>query len=277
MADDSTERGALQEAALQPQHLIVTLFALYGRPRGGAIAIANLIALMSELGVEGSAVRSSVSRLKSRGLLVSDRSDGTAAYRLDDRLEEVFASGDHRIFHRQRAKVDDPWLLASFTVPESERPVRHQLRRLLTRQGFGQVIGGLWIAPSVIRDETRTALRRTGLDSYVELFQGKRVSDEPLAEAVQRWWDLDSLEGLYADFLRANAQVLTADLDEGGAFAAYVSAVTRWRQLPYLDPGIPLALLPSDWAAISAERLFDDLRSALGPRAERFVASLLDD
>lgn len=260
----------------RPQHLIVTLFGLYGRPRNGSITIANLIALMAELSVDSSAVRSSVSRLKSRGLLVSDRTNGTAAYRLNGSLEEVFSLGDDRIFHRRRSEVDDPWLLASFTVPENERPVRHQLRRLLTKQGFGQVIGGLWIAPAVIGDETRVALRRAGLESYVELFQGTRVSDEPLADAIRRWWDLGALESLYSEFVRANEHVLDTSLGDGGAFDAYVRAVTQWRRLPYLDPGIPLALLPSRWAAIEAEKLFDHLSTTLAPAAQRFASSVLD-
>src|SRR5690606_30412166 len=206
----------------------------------------------------------------------SDRTNGVAAYRLHDSLDEVFASGDARIFHRQRAAVDDPWLLASFTVPESERPVRHQLRRLLIRQGFGQVIGGLWIAPGVITEETQLALRRARLDQYVELFHGSRVSAEPLIEAVQRWWDLAALEKLYIEFVRAHEHVFDGALDDGSAFRAYVGAVTQWRRLPYLDPGIPLALLPSNWAAIEAERLFEHMGTTLAPAAERFASSVLD-
>lgn len=264
------------DGAPRPQHLIVTLFALYGRSRNRTIAIAHLISLMSHLGIDSNAVRSSVSRLKSRGLLVSDRSNSAAAYRLDESLEDMFASGDHRIFHRQRAEMGDPWLLASFTVPESERPVRHQLRRLLTRQGFGQVVGGLWIAPAVIVNETRTALQRAGLESYVELFEGTRISNEPLQDAVRRWWDLAALEKLYSDFIRSHQHFLARPLEDGPAFSVYIHAVTQWRRLPYLDPGIPLALLPSRWAAIEAENLFDKLSTELAPSAERFVASLLD-
>lgn len=267
---------APQDGPPRPQHLIVTLFGLYGRPRSGSIAIAHLVALMAELGVDGGAVRSSVSRLKSRGLLISDRGGGAAAYRLNDALVEVFASGDHRIFERQRAEADDLWLLAAFTVPESERPVRHQLRRLLARQGFGQVMGGLWIAPAVIGDETRTALRRAGLESYVELFQSTRISDEPMGDAVRRWWDLAALETLYDDFIRASGHVLDEPLDDRSAFQAYVRAVTQWRRLPYLDPGIPLALLPNRWAAVEAEKLFAHLRATLAPAAERFASALLD-
>lgn len=262
------------EATLRPQHLIVTIFGRYGRARGGTVPIADLIELMAALGVDAGVVRSSVSRLKQRGVLVSDRADG-AGYRLSESLEEVFAAGDHRIFEARRAVTDDPWLLASFSVPERERPLRHQLRKLLHRLGFGQVSGGLWIAPGLIADETRTALQRAGLDSYVELFLGARVSAEPLADAVQGWWDLSVLEPLYRSFVDTYAPVLDAGPNDREAFSAYVAAITQWRRLTYLDPGIPFALLPEDWAGVEAERLFGELHDRLEPPAARFVTAVM--
>ncbi|OAN36551.1 PaaX family transcriptional regulator [Microbacterium sp. H83] len=259
------------EAGVRPQHLIVTIFGRYVRAHGGEIRIADLIEMMAALGVEVGVVRSSVSRLKQRGILVSE---GGGAYRLSSSLEAVFAAGDERIFESRRAGRDDPWLLASFSVPESERPLRHQLRRLLQRLGFGQVSGGLWIAPGLIADETRTALRRAELDGYVELFLGSRVSAEPLEDAVRGWWDLAEMEPLYRGFIDAFAGT-AGETDERSAFAAYVRAITQWRRLVYLDPGIPLDLLPEHWAGVEAGRLFDELHANLAPAAERFATAVL--
>ncbi len=271
--------GAAQETpfevSVRPQHLIVTVFGRYGRARGGTLQVAQLIELMAAVGVDAPTVRSSVSRLKQRGLLVSDRAAGAAAYRLSESLNDVFAAGDHRIFEVHRAAIDDPWLLASFSVPEKERPLRHQLRKLLTRLGFGQVSGGLWIAPGLIVDETKTALHRAGLDGYVELFLGARVSSEPLQDALRGWWDFDALEPLYRAFVDAYSGAVDADLDDEQAFRVYVAAVTHWRRLTYLDPGFPPGLLPADWAGLAAEKLFFALHSRLEPRAERFAVSVL--
>lgn len=260
------------EAGVRPQHLIVTVFGRYVRAHGGEIRIAALIEMMAALGVDAGVVRSSVSRLKQRGILVSE---GGGAYRLSASLEGVFAAGDHRIFDSRRAMIADPWLLASFSVPESERPLRHQLRRLLQRLGFGQVSGGLWIAPGLIADETGTALRRARLDGYVELFLGSRVSSDPLADAVREWWDLDAMEPLYRGFVEAFGGVI-GETDERVAFAAHVRAITQWRRLVYLDPGIPLDLLPDGWIGVEAARVFAELHSGLEPPAERFVASVMN-
>lgn len=259
------------EAGVRPQHLIVTIFGRYGRAHGGEIRIADLIEMMAALGIDAGVVRSSVSRLKQRGILVAE---GGGAYRLSSSLDDVFAAGDRRIFAPRRAAVGDPWLLASFSVPESERPVRHQLRTLLQRLGFGQVSGGLWIAPGQIVDETETALRGAGLARYVELFLGSRVSSDPLGDAVREWWDLSAMEPLYRGFVDA-FRGIEGERDERAAFAAHVRAITQWRRLVYLDPGIPLELLPSGWIGVEAGRLFAGLHEGLEPHAERFVAAVM--
>ncbi|MFC5337298.1 PaaX family transcriptional regulator C-terminal domain-containing protein [Leucobacter denitrificans] len=269
------QQGVENGDAPRPQHLIITLFAIYARPREGVLSIAEIIALMTALGVDSSAVRSSVSRLKRRGLLQSTQKDGAAAYRLSDELVEVFRAGDQRIFHQQRATLDDPWLLASFTVPEKERPVRHQLRTTLARLGFGQVSGGLWIAPGLLASETKTALENAGLEKYVELFLGNRISNDPLAEAIRSWWDLPTIEAHYREFISAFEQVVDLDFAAEETFATYMHAMTQWRRLPYLDPGIPAELLPEDWAGFRAEAVFSRLRNRLAGTAEGYVSATL--
>lgn len=255
----------------RPPHLIVTVFGRYVRAHGGEIRIAALIEMMSALGVDAGVVRSSVSRLKQRGVLVSE---GGGAYRLSASLEGVFAAGDRRIFESRRAEADEPWLLASFSVPESERPLRHQLRKLLQRLGFGHVSGGLWIAPGLIVDETETALRGAGLDRYVDLFLGSRISSDPPEDSVREWWDLSAMGPLYRAFVDTFAGV-TGETDERAAFAAHVRAITQWRRLVYLDPGLPLSLLPEGWIGVEAARVFAELHAALEPAAERFVTSVM--
>ena len=274
MRADSSAADAddlVPESGVRPPHLIVTVFGRHVRAHGGEIRIAALIEMMSALGVDAGVVRSSVSRLKQRGVLVSE---GGGAYRLSASLDGVFAAGDRRIFESRRAEAGDPWLLASFSVPESERPVRHQLRRLLQRLGFGQVSGGLWIAPGLIVDETETALRGAGLDGYVDLFLGSRVSSEPAEDSVREWWDLSAMEPLYRAFVDTFGDVI-GETDERAAFAAHVRAITQWRRLVYLDPGLPLSLLPDGWVGVEAARVFAELHAALEPAAERFVTAVM--
>ena len=42
--------------------------------------------------------------------------------------------------------------------------------------------------------------------------------------------------------------------------------LTEWRRLPYLDPGLPLDVLPPDWNGSRAAELFTDLDGVLRRR-----------
>ena len=192
----------------QPRALIVTIYGLYARESGGWLSVASLIRLMAGLGVDEPSVRSSVSRLKQRGLVEPRRQDGAAGYALSDRGRDILAEGDRRIFERPRATAADGWLLAAFSVPESQRGRRHTLRSRLAWLGFGTVSAGVWIAPGQLADETADVLARTGLASYVTLFRADYLAFGDVASQIAHWWDLDRLRHLYQDFCRTYQPVL---------------------------------------------------------------------
>ncbi|MCA4131714.1 PaaX family transcriptional regulator C-terminal domain-containing protein [Arthrobacter sp. M4] len=269
------------------QHLIVTVYGLYARNHDGTFAVADLIQLLGDLGVESAGVRSSVSRLKKRGVLVSLKRGGSAAYKLSPELEDVFSAGDERIFAPRRAQKGDQWLLASFSVPEAQRHLRHKLRTILTRVGCGQVSPGLWIAPGNLAHEVQQQLERAGLMDYVDLFKATHLTEDQIHDKVGQWWDLPSLEALYTDFLDRHQPVLqrweTLEKEASEspellkqAFADYVPMVTQWRRLPYMDPGLPEEYLPGNWHGVAAQELFTKLHALLGPKALRYAKSVIE-
>lgn len=272
------ESGAVvAPSEIQPRQLIVTIFGLYARAESNWLSVAAVVKLMADLGIEGPAVRSSISRLKRRDVLISSRFEGSAGYSLSQHSLDVVNEGDARIFDRRRATVDDGWLLVVFSVPESEREKRHALRTVLTALGFGTAAPGVWIAPGNIERETRDMLDRRGLSSYVDIFRSEHVAFGDLRSKVRAWWSLDELSELYGDFVRRYRSVVTL-LDEGKvspavAFELYVPMLTAWRRLPYLDPGLPLSLLPQGWTGMTAEELFAELnRSLSGPAREHALS-----
>lgn len=267
-----------QERGLQPRALIMTIYGVYGRKPDG-FSVASLIKLMAALGVDENAVRSSISRLKRRGVLEARRFGSAAGYALSAKGKEMYAEGDKRIFDRPRARLKDGWVLAVFSVPEAERDKRHAIRTRLTWLGYGTVSPGVWIAPAHLEEETIEVLERHGLKDYVHIFraQYRGFSLEPLE--IGSWWDLDELERLYDDFCLTYRPVLRrwqrlrAPRDEE-AFAAYMRALTEWRRLPFLDPGLPPELLPPDFNGARAEELFERLQNVLRNAAARHVASV---
>jgi phenylacetic acid degradation operon negative regulatory protein len=258
----------VEQTTAQPRSLIVTVYGLYARDTDGWLSVALLIRLLAELGVEEAAVRSAISRLKRRGLLAASRRGPVAGYALSAEAREILAEGDAHIFDPPRATVAEGWLLAVFSVPESERARRHTLRSRLAALGFGTAAPGVWVAPAHRYELTRATLHRLGLDSYVDLFRADYLAFTDLASAVNEWWDLKTLHRSYVDFVAA-----WEGLDPTNAFAAWVRALTDWRRLPYLDPGLPAELLPPEWPGARAIEIFRSLRARLAGPAAEYVAT----
>lgn len=260
-------------AEAQPRQLIVTIYGLYAREQPNWLPIASVVRLMADLGVDGQAVRSSISRLKRRDTLRSLRIDGTAGYALSPSTLQVMRAGDRRIFDQRCASLADGWVQVVFTVPEAERGKRHEVRTRLAGLGFGPVAPGVWLAPGALAGEVADVLARQQLAGYVDIFHGQYLGYAELAGRVREWWDLDDLAAQYARFVShyrpVSRRLARREPDGGAAFALYVRMLTAWRQLRYLDPGLPAEVLPARWGGVKAAALFTELSDALRPLAHR--------
>jgi phenylacetic acid degradation operon negative regulatory protein len=281
-------------AAAQPRALIVTIYGLYARgerghidrstpaaapsssagPGGdGWLPVSLLVRLLAHLDVDEAAVRSAISRLKRRGLLVPSRRGGVAGYGLTEAAAAILAEGDARIFAPAEPRLADGWLLAVFSVPESERAKRHVLRTELGALGFGACASGVWVAPAHRLNLTRAALERHDLAAYVDLWHAGYLAFGDIVEHAATWWDLDGVRAAYQEFMANNATDRPGPADPREAFAAWVRVLTAWRRLPYLDPGLPVELLPADWPAPAARAVFGAARDRLAESAHEFVTA----
>ncbi|MDA8039051.1 MAG: PaaX family transcriptional regulator [Actinomycetota bacterium] len=268
-------------APTQPKPMILNLYGAWGRRLGGWLPIATLVELLGDLGIDEQAARSAVSRMKGRGYLLPERRDGRGGYVLTDQARTVLDEGDRRLFaRRELPSLDEGWVMVVFSVPETERQDRHVLRSRLVWQGFGNVAPGVWIAPWRLHEDARRLLARHGLSGYVDLFHGRHEGFRPSAERVAAWWDLDRLGRGYTDFVEDRSRVLDRwvsgfSSDDREAFADYLGTVAAWQRFPYLDPGLPVELLPADWQGQRASELFFALTDLLDGPGERHVAAAL--
>lgn len=237
--------------------LLRTVVGVFLRPLGGWISAADLVTLAGDLDIAPALARTGIARLKQKDLLLPERRDAVG-YRLNPAALAMLQRGDRRIFAMRQMADADTWCLVSFSIPESERAVRHQLRRRLQWIGAGAVSSALWICPGHLQDEVRQIVDQVGARAWVTLFPaGIPLTDRTPAESAAAWWDLDGL----ADEHRRFQESLTSLPAE--PFAAYVQLIDRWRTLPYRDPGLPPSMLPADWPGTRSFAEFEWLSGTL--------------
>jgi phenylacetic acid degradation operon negative regulatory protein len=269
--------------------LLRTVIGLYLRDAGGWMAAGHILALMEALGVSPAVTRTALSRLRKKEIVLPRARDGVPGFVITDGAAAMLARGDRRIYHPRLMAPGDPWCLVSFSIPETEREKRHQLRRRLHWIGCGTVAAGLWICPDSLRAEVEEILEDLGLRGMATVFvTGTPLAGGSLREAAAAWWDLDTVAGLHRSFIREWVFIperdgqgnSSRDASAGGpppsagTFAAYVRCIDSWRIIPYLDPGLPPEFLPADWPGLEGIAVFEHIRSVYaGPSAD-FVRTL---
>lgn len=249
------------------------------RRMGNWMPIAGTVELLGQFGLDQSSVRTGVFRLKQRGWLVPETRGGTRGYFLTAEAFESLAVGDKIIWHaRQPAELSDGWCVVNFSVPESTRTKRNQLRAHLSSLGFGNISSAVWIAPARMLPAAERAIGELDLMRHCAVFVGDYVAGQDLRTMVHACWDLRGIDHRYREFIdrhRDEAQVLERSgvIDGQHAFVSYLAVIDHWRKLPFHDPGLPRELLLDDWAAPAAGALFEKLVALLEGRALAHAAS----
>lgn len=275
------EFGAGVAESAGPRALILTVFGAYMRRLDGWMPIAGVIRLMADLGVDAQSVRSAISRLKRRGMVESSRRWDSAGYVLSPSGSRLLARGDLRIYRRpQTSSLEDGWVVAVFSVPDTKRADRYVLRSRLSWLGFGNLASAVWLAPWHVEAEAREALAEAELEGYVHLFRAHYRAFGTPSDLVRQSWDLPGLDQRYRQFIEAVGAIAERwraeghELDDRQAMVDHVTVLRAWRPLPFLDVGLPVEALPEGWPGLEAWELFTDLTTRLEERALRYAMAV---
>lgn len=248
--------------------LLLTVLGEYVLPRGGTVWTSTLLEALSLFGVEDKAARQALARAAKAGWLASERVGREARWRLTQQGTLLLAEGSGRIyaFDPARRDWDGTWLVLVISIPEERRADRHVLRTRLAWAGFGSLGQGVWLSPdtgrqSVIEPICEGLQRPTRLVCFIaELGE---IGDA--AELVHDAWNLEDLEQRYQAFTTEFTGA--AAPEPSAAFTVQTRLVHEWRKFPFIDPGLPTDLLPSDWPGHRAHALFRQLHEQLAAGA----------
>lgn len=259
--------------ASRPQSLIISIYGTYVRQFSNWFPVNVIVELLQDLDIDEISTRNALSRLKRRKIFISEVRREQAGYAFTANALAACIANDEGIYGRREPPKDGEWVLAAFSIPETSRNLRYQLKAQLARLGFAQVEAALVIGPAHLKSQLINVVERLKLQDRVRIFEGRYEAFESIDDAVARWWDLKSIAATYQRFVDMYAPMERAILGRLGhgtdreAFVNYMRLMTSWRTLPVFDPGLPPNLLPTKWPGFDAARLFYSIHDEIAERA----------
>ena len=257
--------------------LIFDILGDFVRIGGQEIRLKMLVSLGELMGVAAPNMRVLVPRMRDEGWFDVRREGRESIYTLTPRTRAVIEEGRQRIFHSETTAWNGSWSLVIYTVPETDRPTREQLRRDLSWIGFGSLAPAAWVSPHPLLDRVAqlgSALPNAKLDLLTMRSSGL-AADRSIAT---RSWDLESLNEQYSKFIHdVHLDMMDADWDRtdpAAAFARRIGLVHTYRRFPYRDPGLPIELQPPGWLGDQARDLFIEAHELLAVGAAELYETL---
>ncbi|WP_028938159.1 PaaX family transcriptional regulator [Pseudonocardia spinosispora] len=263
---------------MKARTVVFDLFGDYLRFRGGEVRLRGLIALMDCFGVREATVRVVVTRLRREGWLSSRRDGRETTYVLTDKAWRLLDEGRSRIFQRVDGPWDGRWHTVIYSVPETDRALREQLRKKLQWLGFGPLAQSVWVSPHDRVAQVRDSFADQS-SIQLDLLHARSEGADHDRDIAARAWDLSRLDQDYARLLRRYQarmdEYRSGDLDGPEALAERMQLVYDYQKLPFQDPDLPAELLPDDWTGRAAHEMFMQVHSLLRAPAEAYVDELI--
>jgi len=275
LGDASALAGALGAGALGPtslttttaqntRSLLTTILGEFVLPTGGAAWTQTLVRALDLVGVREKAARQTIARMHDQGWLDRTRSGRQTRWSLTPATMDMLRLGAERIygFGQGLHRWDGRWIVVLASVPESDRGARYRMNVGLRWAGFGSLGQGSWLSPWTVQEDAAVkTLADLGINATSFVAELGKLGDG--RELSAQAWDLPVLRRRYESFLDETADLSAGETDGPRAGSELTRLVHRWRQFPFLDPDLPLELLPADWPGPRAAARFSHLRARL--------------
>jgi phenylacetic acid degradation operon negative regulatory protein len=266
------------------QGLLLTLIGDYWFGHATYIPSAALVALLAEFDISDQAARAALSRVQRAGYLQGEREGRRTMYRLSPESADRAVASGRRImrFTAERPDTlpawDGTWTLATYALQTEQVDERRHIRRRLRSLGFGGLQDGVWISPRVTAAQVERALGDE-LEVDLVVFEEAALAERSALE-VSRIWQLEEVASRYAGIIDQLKAMLPKVRGRRGptpaeALIMRTEAMQEWRMMPFVDPRLPVELLPARWPGWTARELFTEVYDRLGDQAVERVRELV--
>jgi phenylacetic acid degradation operon negative regulatory protein len=250
------------------------------------IGIGSIIKLLSNFSISEPSVRITVSRMCKEGLLKSRRKGLKSYYSLTDYGLRLVSKSANRLFQIKGSGWNGTWSIVVYSIPEKRRPARDKLRAMLKFYGYVPLSDSAWISPTDSFSEIEDFVNELKINDYVQIYDAQHRGFTDPKKLIERSWDLKKINAQYEKFIKMFRPILddyrnriqNGNLPESSkCFVDTSHLVRKYRDLPFMDPGLPVEIIGKDWLRSRADTLFRELHSLLFERAKEYFQSVLDE
>nr|WP_271213100.1 PaaX family transcriptional regulator C-terminal domain-containing protein [Rhodococcus wratislaviensis]GLK40037.1 phenylacetic acid degradation operon negative regulatory protein PaaX [Rhodococcus wratislaviensis] len=270
------------EAMNGSQQLLTSILGSYFMGVNSVIPSSFFVSVMRDFDLSETATRNAVSRASRQGLLVPSRHGRQTFYSLSESAHERHQYRLKQIvdYGREPVPWDGRWTVVTFSVEESQRNLRHQLRQHLRQLGFGLLHDGVWVVPRTVEPDALAQLLNVGVPRLT-VFSGPMRTAGTAAGDPMTAFAVEEMREKLVEFSKRAADIVDALEDDSitptTALRLRVEVLRDWRVLGDEDPQLPTELLGADWPLPAArslfERVYDDLASAAEERLRHHLSS----
>lgn len=149
---------------------------------------------------------------------------------------------------------DGIWRMVLFDIPETKRPLRKELRKILRANYFGCFQQSVWISPHSM-DPINKIVRKAsaGLGNFT-LMESRLIAGEKNSDLVEVTWDFNQINNNYEAYIQHIKNCQKRNLFSN-ADSIIATEKKLWEKAIKLDPLLPKKLTPHGYLGRKAYQL----------------------
>lgn len=264
--------------------VLMTLFADFVVPHGGAVALGSLVDAGDQTGISEQTIRSSVNRLAADGWLTTEAMGRRSICRLSESGQKRVNITLPRVYQNPNELWDGRWQIIVANNWLIEPEAYGNYARDLLWSGFGRIAENVFIRPMLSEHAVCSeGEQRDAIQHSMVCFAGSTidcVQGAPLGALISKAWDLPTVAARYQTFIERYEDLLAAiwkssRIPGAQAFAIRAMMIHDFRRIRLLDPGLPSSLHPENWNGERALYIAHELYDLLMPSSEQYIMEVM--
>lgn len=252
-------------AKLRVWSLVITIFGDAVLPRGGRVAMQDLLPIIQNARIEAGGLRTALSRLSKDGWIEVEKKGRNSFYTLSEKGLKEFIPATQIIYNKRPMQVAKSWLVA--IAPPSGTGLRRAAIETLAALNPAFTHAGLAFWPANAAPAARALARSDCLVAEVHRDAPPQwLMDAASSQELRRSYV--ALTELIKPITQTTDQLhRLSPLD---ALTARVLLIHEWRRLALRSAQIPDFLVPQDWPAAACADTVACLYQALLDNSEAY-------